>query len=59
MPNQVAAFVAVADAQDPIHNLRLQTINGVYHSNWYGMYIATPAWKEFMNTYLAAINIDG
>ncbi len=57
VPNQVAAFVAVADAQDPIHNtFDYKTINGVYHSNWYGMYIATPAWKEFMNTYLAAIN---
>ena len=25
---------------------------------WYGMYIATPAWKDFMNTYLAAANIQ-
>ena len=33
VPNQVAAFVAVADAQDPIHNtFDYKTINGVYHS---------------------------
>lgn len=57
VPNTVAAFVAVGDAQDPINNnFDYKTINGVYHSNWYGMYIATPAWKQFMNTYLAAIN---
>ena len=57
VPNQVAAFVAVADAQDPINNtFDNKTINGVYRPSWYGMYIATPAWKQFMNTYLAAIN---
>ena len=28
----------------------------MYRPSWYGMYIATPAWKQFMNTYLAAIN---
>ena len=58
VPNQVAAFVAVADAQDPINNtFDNKTINGVYRPSWYGMYIATPAWKQFMNTYLAAINV--
>ena len=57
VPNQVAAFVAVADAQDPINNtFDNKTINGVYRPSWYSMYIATPAWKQFMNTYLAAIN---
>ncbi|WP_205832060.1 transglycosylase domain-containing protein [Bifidobacterium moraviense] len=34
-----------------------RTINGVYHDTWYGADIATPAWKNFMNTYLAAANI--
>lgn len=57
VPNTVAAFVAVGDAQDPTNNtFEFKTINGVYHDYWYGMYIATPAWKQFMNTYLAAIN---
>ena len=57
VPNVVSAFVAVGDAQDPINNtFDNKTINGVYRSEWFGMYIATPAWKQFMNTYLNAIN---
>lgn len=57
VPNVVSAFVAVGDAQDPTHNtFDNKTINGVYRSEWFGMYIATPAWKQFMNTYLNAIN---
>ena len=56
-PNVVSAFVAVGDAQDPLNNtFDNKTINGVYRSEWFGMYIATPAWKQFMNTYLNAIN---
>lgn len=55
IPNTVAAFVAVgnAEVQESFYG---KTINGVSHSTWYGMYIASPAWKEFMDTYLAAIN---
>lgn len=34
-----------------------RTINGVYHDTWYGSYIATPAWKNFMETYLSSANI--
>ena len=57
VPNVVSAFVAVGDAQDPTHNtFDNKTINGVYRSEWFGMYIATPDWKQFMNTYLNAIN---
>ncbi len=57
VPNVVSAFVAVGDAQDPLHNtFDNKTINGVYRSEWFGMYIATPAWKQFMNTYLNAID---
>lgn len=57
VPNVVAAYVSVGDAQNPIANtFDHKTINGVYRPYWYGMYIATPAWKQFMNTYLAAIN---
>ena len=53
-PNTVAAFVAVGNAESPVR-FNGKTINGQYRSSWYGMYIATPAWKEFMNTYLNAI----
>ena len=57
VPNVVSAFVAVGDAQDPLNNtFDNKTINGVYRSEWFGMYIATPAWKQFMNMYLNAIN---
>ena len=57
VPSVVSAFVAVGDAQDPLNNtFDNKTINGVYRSEWFGMYIATPAWKQFMNTYLNAIN---
>lgn len=57
VPNVVSAFVAVGDAQDPLNNtFDNKTINGVYRSEWFGMYIATPAWKQFMNTYLNAIS---
>ncbi|MFT8573617.1 MAG: transglycosylase domain-containing protein [Bifidobacterium aquikefiri] len=53
---QVAAYVAVGNAES-IQSFNNKTINGVYHSTWYGMYIATPAWKAFMNSYLAAAKI--
>ncbi|MGN0108801.1 MAG: transglycosylase domain-containing protein [Bifidobacterium sp.] len=55
VPNQVAAFVAVGNAEVQ-ESFSGKTINGVSHGTWYGMYIASPAWKEFMDTYLAAIN---
>ncbi|MGO5149257.1 transglycosylase domain-containing protein [Bifidobacterium boum] len=55
VPNTVAAFVAVGNAETQ-GDFSGKTINGVTHGTWYGMYIASPAWKEFMNTYLAAIN---
>lgn len=53
VPNQVASFVAVGNAESPI-SFNNKTIKGVYRPQWYGMYIATPAWKEFMNAYLNA-----
>lgn len=57
VPNVVSAFVAVADMDDPVNNnFSNKTINGVYHSTWYGYQIATPAWTQFMNTYLDAID---
>jgi membrane peptidoglycan carboxypeptidase len=51
----VAAYVAVGNAESQV-SFNNKTINGVYHSTWYGAYIATPAWKTFMNSYLADTN---
>lgn len=53
---QVAAFTIVVDAENPSAGIH-GTINGVYRPTWYGMYIATPTWKSFMNAYLASANI--
>ena len=52
---QIAAFVAVGNA-DGNSDFDNKTINGVYHRTWFGSYIATPTWKNFMDTYLTAIN---
>lgn len=54
---QVAAFVTVGNAEGQV-SFTNRTINGRSMHTWYGMYIATPAWKDFMNTYLAAANIQ-
>lgn len=51
----VAAYVAVGNAESQV-SFNNKTINGVYHGTWYGAYIATPAWKTFMNSYLADSN---
>ena len=51
---QVAAFVGVGNAETP-QSFNYKTINGVYRPTWYGMYIAEPAWRQFMQTYLDAI----
>lgn len=56
VPNQVAAFVSVGNAEHDVY-FDNKTLNGQYHNYWYGSYIATPAWKEFMNKYLADANI--
>ena len=53
---QVAAFVGVGNAESP-QSFNYKTINGVTRPTWYGMYIAEPAWKKFMQTYLDAANI--
>lgn len=53
-PNQVASFVSVNNAEVPI-SFTGKTINHKSYGQWYGMYIATPAWKDFMNRYLADI----
>lgn len=54
-PHKVAAFVGVGNMES-LKSFNGARINGVYRPAWYGMYIATPAWKQFMNTYLKAIN---
>lgn len=56
VPYQVASFVAVGNAESQ-KSFNGMTINGRTMAAWYGMYIATPAWKQFMNDYLKAANI--
>lgn len=56
VPNQVASFVAVGNAESQ-QSFNGMTINGRTMGMWYGMYIATPAWKEFMNNYLNSAGI--
>ncbi|MBT1180874.1 penicillin-binding protein [Bifidobacterium sp. CP2] len=53
---QVSAYVAVGNAEEQ-QSFSYKTINGVYHSTWYGMYIAEPAWREFMQNYVNAAGI--
>ncbi|WEV75656.1 transglycosylase domain-containing protein [Bifidobacterium sp. ESL0800] len=53
-PNQVASFVSVNNAEVPV-SFTGKVINHKAYGQWYGMYVATPAWKEFMNKYLADI----
>ncbi|KFI54718.1 transglycosylase domain-containing protein [Bifidobacterium callitrichos] len=53
---QVATYVAVGNAETP-QSFNYKTINGKYHGTWYGMYIAEPAWREFMQNYVNAVNI--
>ncbi|MBT1172849.1 penicillin-binding protein [Bifidobacterium sp. MA2] len=53
---QVATYVAVGNAETP-QSFNYKTINGKYHGTWYGMYIAEPAWREFMQNYVNAANI--
>jgi hypothetical protein len=55
-PGQVAAFVSVGNMEVP-KSFTGMTINGRSMGSWYGMYIATPAWKEFMNNYLNSAGI--
>lgn len=56
VPYQVASFVVVGNAESQ-KSFNGMTINGRTIADWYGMYIATPAWKQFMNDYLKAANI--
>ncbi|MBT1174474.1 penicillin-binding protein [Bifidobacterium sp. LC6] len=52
IPNQVATFVSVGDAQNPYtHRISNIRINGVYNSYWDGSSIASPAAKSFLQQY--------
>lgn len=52
IPNQIATFVAVGDAQNPYtHPIANIRINGVYNSYWDGSTIAAPAARNFLNAY--------
>lgn len=56
VPYQVASFVVVGNAESQ-KSFNGMNIKGRTIAAWYGMYIATPAWKQFMNDYLKAANI--
>ena len=52
IPNQIAAFASVGDAQNPyINRIANIRINGVYNSYWDGSTIAAPALQSFLNAY--------
>ena len=52
IPNQIATFVLVGDAQAPGSNrIANVSINGVYRSYWDGGTIAAPAWRSFMDAW--------
>ena len=55
IPNQIAAFASVGDAQAPYsHRIANIRINGVYNSYWDGSTIAAPALRNFLNAYADA-----
>ena len=52
IPNQIAAFAVVGDAQNPYTNrISNIAINGRYNSYWDGSTIAGPAVTDFFNSY--------
>lgn len=54
IPNQIAAFAVVGDAQNP-YTSRISNIaiNGRYNSYWDGSTIAGPAVTDFFNSYIS------
>ncbi|MFD0704295.1 transglycosylase domain-containing protein [Alloscardovia venturai] len=54
--NGVAAF-AVAGNMETQKDMSGMTINGVTRRNWYGMYLASPIFKNFMEAYTTAASI--
>lgn len=54
IPNQIAAFAVVGDAQNPYTNrISNIAINGRYNSYWDGSTIAGPAVSDFFNSYIS------
>lgn len=54
IPNQIAAFAVVGDAQNPYTNrISNIAINGRYNSYWDGSTIAGPAVTNFFNSYMS------
>ena len=54
IPNQIAAFAVVGDAQNPYTNrISNIAINGRYNSYWDGATIAGPAVTNFFNSYIS------
>lgn len=54
VPNQIAAFAVVGDAQNPYTNrISNIAINGRYNSYWDGSTIAAPAVTNFFNSYIS------
>lgn len=54
IPNQIAAFAVVGDAQNPYTNrISNIAINGQYNSYWDGSTIAAPAVTNFFNSYIS------
>lgn len=54
IPNQIAAFAVVGDAQNPYTNrISNIAINGRYNSYWDGATIAGPAVSNFFNSYIS------
>lgn len=54
IPNQIAAFAVVGDAQNPYTNrISNIAINGRYNSYWDGSTIAAPAVTDFFNSYIS------
>lgn len=54
IPNQIAAFAVVGDAQNPYTNRIFNiAINGRYNSYWDGSTIAGPAVSDFFNSYIS------
>lgn len=54
IPNQIAAFAVVGDAQNPYTNrISNIAINGRYNSYWDGSTIASPAVTNFFNSYIS------
>ena len=54
IPDQIAAFAVVGDAQNPYTNrISNIAINGRYNSYWDGSTIAAPAVTNFFNSYIS------